>query len=86
MKGAVALAIAFEIFFGLFKFFLRSLIPKKSSGMQKSCMQGVFPPQPKTKPKFPFRFIVAKKGTAVSNSGFSFLVFIHFPSLLQGEW
>ena len=38
IKVAVALVMAFENFFALFLFFLRSLIPKKSSGMQKSCM------------------------------------------------
>ena len=35
MKCICGLCMAFENFLGLFLFFLRSLIPKKSSGMQK---------------------------------------------------
>ena len=37
-KVAVALSVAFEKKFGLFSSFWGSLIPKKSSGIQKSCM------------------------------------------------
>ena len=36
--------MAFEKFLGLFYFFLRSLIPKKSSGMQKPYVWVVFIP------------------------------------------
>ena len=41
---AVAFSVAFENFFGLFLFFLRSLIPKKSSGMQKPYVGLATPP------------------------------------------
>ena len=44
INGAVALAMAFEFFFCLFSFFLRSFIHEKSNCMQKSCMWVVFPP------------------------------------------
>ena len=43
----VVFGVAFEIFFGLFKFFLRSMILKKSSGVLKSCMWVVFHPKHK---------------------------------------
>ena len=44
MKCICGLCMAFENFLGLFLFFLRSLIPKKSSGMQKPYVWRVTPP------------------------------------------
>ena len=44
MKCICGLCMAFENFLGLFLFFLRSLIPKKSSGMQKPYVWLVIPP------------------------------------------
>ena len=44
MKCICGLCMAFENFLGLFLFFLRSLIPKKSSGMQKPYVWLVTPP------------------------------------------
>ena len=44
MECACGLCMAFENFLGLFLFFLRSLIPKKSSGVQKPYVWLVTPP------------------------------------------
>ena len=44
MKCICGLCMAFKNFLGLFLFFLRSLIPKKSSGMQKPYVWLVTPP------------------------------------------
>ena len=54
MSVAVALSMAFEKNFGLFSFFLRSLIPKYTKVMYVSSISLL----PKTKQKFPFRYIV----------------------------
>ena len=56
----MALSVAFEKNFGLFLFFWGSLIPKKSSGIQKPCKYvSSISPLPKTMPKLPFRYIVS---------------------------
>ena len=44
MKCICGLCMAFENFLGLFLFFLKSLIPKKSSGMQKPYVWAVITP------------------------------------------
>ena len=52
--------MAFEKNFGFLKFFWGSLIPKKSSGIQKPCKYvSSISALPKTMPKLPFRYIVS---------------------------